>query len=292
MMQKSTEARYPFCFSLAEQKHLLWIFCDILILFLFATKTVALLLLPSFQLDYRVSFFFFFRTRTGFRTQRSVSCWHMLDCLYRRVFASSSLFITRWSGCMTWFQPLSVFTTSFLSLNNAAPTRTSTPETSDFYKRLAILCTFLSRHEMWSPLGSCTVGRLLWRWSRSNLFFHRLARILHTTVLGRLSVANSFSTHTSCRRKTALKHIRVLPLFLASQRWHFAGFKRTDGLPFYLFYLCDEICLSTWTLWTGQVGMQRRAGLNRAIITERERSSSGAKLSGMCTELLFRKIQP
>lgn len=204
MIQKNTEARYLF-FLQNNKKHLLWFFCDILILFLFATKTSALLILPSFGLDYRVNCVI--RTRTGFETQRSVSWWHMLDCLYQRVFASASLFVTCWSGCMTWFQPLSVFPTSFLIFNNAAPTRTTTPETSDFYKWLAILCTFLSRHEMWSSPGSCTVGRLLWRWSRSNLFFHRLARILHTTVLGRLSVANSFSTHKRCRRKTALKHI-------------------------------------------------------------------------------------
>lgn len=47
------------------------------------------------------------------------------------------------------------------------------------------------------------------------------------------------------------------------------GFKCTAGLPFYLFYSWDK----------ASVGVQRRAGLNTAIITEGKRSSSGAKLS-------------
>lgn len=147
----------------------------------------------------------------------------------------------------------------------------------DFYKRLAILCTFLSLHEMRSSPGSCTFGRLLWCWSHSNLFFHRLARILHTTVVGCFSVANSFSTHKRCRRKTALKHIR----------WSVAVIFGEPAVALYVLQMYGQapflLVLFVWRdlleLELGEqarVGVQRSAGLNRAIITERKRSSSGA----------------
>lgn len=209
MIHKNTEARFfLFCFVcfLEEHKYLLWFFCDILVLFLFAIKTAALLLWTSFGLDYRVNGVI--RTRTGVQTQRSVSCWHMLDCLFWPVFASTFSLVTCQSGCMTWFQPLSVFMTSFFFLIAQHQQGEPLLKPPYFSKQLAILCTFLSLRETWRSLGSCTVGRMLWRWSHSNLFFHQIARILYTTVLGCLSIAICFSTHKRCRRKTALKHIR------------------------------------------------------------------------------------